>query len=377
MKIEEILTSQKEKEVPLLFSNVYPVNYIICPKTIEGDIGLELEIEGTRLITTGSLDGIEGSKSKAVWFSKEDGSLRGGREYVLSTACYLEEVPDLLGGFFDVVKKSSMTIRNSNRCSTHVHLNFQDMTTNQITSFIVLWTCFENSLVRWWGEERVSNHFCLTGKDSQSTLTKWYDFLTNGFVPSNRGLKYYSLNILTLWKFGSLEIRCGGGLNSPEKGILWTTFLQALKLYCLNNYENPVEISYAISEKGPTEILRDICNSFEGGDQFYTDLLTQPFDIDTEALDNFREVQNLVFDFDWAAIIEEIKKPKPEAVKIKKKDKVLNTFNEIETAEPTINPFLEDREARRAREIQTINRFLRNRRTIEVTPFTHDEQGDF
>jgi Putative amidoligase enzyme len=268
-----------------------------------GTLGLELEMEGRNLINNGgALADVFADKTGARWLCKADGSLRnGGIEYVLSTPCTVEETPALVEGLFKKLKDVGSRIDNSNRCSTHVHVNVGPQKINILTSIIVLWAVFEEQLIKWHGINRTRNHFCLGFKDSSSTLNLWKSLLRNGQIPHEDGAKYSALNILTLWRFGSFEFRCGQEPNDPAKVTTWAKFLHYFVQYAINKYANPYQIAYDISEQGALLMLQNICKQDKGLEKFYEEIVGEQFEreFNEGCMDSFRIVQALCFEFPW------------------------------------------------------------------------------
>ncbi len=280
---------------PLVVSN-YPT-----------DIGLELEIEagrGSALPRDHHLDVVRSKKSHTSWRSVNDGSLRGeAREYILNQPCYVDEIPELVNGLFNVMQTQGAVIQNSNRCSTHVHINMGNKTVNIITSVICLWGVFEQALIDYNGEERQSNHFCLSFKDSSSVLDAWNHFLRFGRSPGERAgnIKYSALNILTLWQKGSLEFRCGKPSDEPTFPIKWATFVYKLARYAETKYPNPAMIGYELSEQGAYKILVDICQGTDVLSGFAQEVLGDKDQaiFNGECLEGFRRVQSLAYGVPW------------------------------------------------------------------------------
>jgi len=268
-----------------------------------GTLGLELEMEGNNLIANGGrMADVIGNKTGARWQAKADGSLRnGGIEYVLSTPCTVGETQSLVDGLFKKLSDAGSRIDNSNRCSTHVHVNVGAQKINILTSIIILWAVFEEQLIKWHGINRTRNHFCLGFKDSNSTLTLWKSLLRYGQLPREEGAKYSALNILTLWRFGSFEFRCGQEPNDPAKVTLWAKFLHYFVQYAINNYTNPYQIAYDISEQGAMIMLENICKQDKGLEQFYKEIVGEQFEREFNAgcMESFRIVQALCFEFPW------------------------------------------------------------------------------
>lgn len=295
------------------------MNAPYIPVSVQGHIGMELEIEASsRTPSGGDLEGVV-TKSGQSWRVTTDGSLRGdyAKEYIFSGPVTRSEVPVLINGLFEKFGQLDTHLDNSNRCSTHVHLNFQGTKLNEITSFIILWTVFEEALINWCGDNRKTNHFALSAKQTQATLNAWENFLRYGQFPGgNRdenGLKYSALNVLPLRTIGSLEVRCGAAAEEPLKPIQWATLLDVMREYCLETYKDVRTISYDISERGASQILKALCEKEDVLASMYEQIL-EANDMSEEKLDRmglegFRLCQKLVYEFPWQQWLEEINKP--------------------------------------------------------------------
>lgn len=292
-----------------------------------GTLGIELEMEGRGLIAAdGAMYDLAGDKTGARWSAKHDGSLRnGGIEYVLTSPCTISEIDPLVTGLFDKLKLAGSQLENSNRCSTHIHVNVGEQRVNKLTSIIILWAIFEEYLIRWHGVNRTRNHFCLSIKDSKTTLNTWLHLLRSGQIPNqDSGAKYSALNILPLWRFGSFEFRCGQEPNDPIKIILWGKFLHYLVQYAVNKYENPNQIAYDVSDKTPIAILEEICNQDPDLNTFYKEIINGETDrsFNEGCMESFRSVQTLCYEFPWNDWLPAINKeyvPNPFASKSEKR----------------------------------------------------------
>jgi len=324
------------------------LNQPVVRRSQKGDIGLEFELEGVNLLANGYFDGLKGSASGAVWQAKADGSLRnGGREYVLSVPCVIGEVDHLVNGLFDRFKAHGSTIQLSNRCSTHVHYNVGGLKVNQITSIIALWYLFEEPLIKWWGTERLRNHFCLSSKDEEGTVEAWEAFLKTGFLPETQGLKYSALNLLTIYTFGSIEFRAGGGVNNAKKALTWIKFLYSMCEYAKNTYPSPYQIAYDLSERGAETIFQAICNQCFGNEDnsFFREVYETVDDFQMSCMESFRNAQPFVMGFPWDEWLEEIEKefvPNPFVKEKAKKSGVMFTVQDVVVGHGRPRPVLEN-----------------------------------
>src|SRR5690242_2495326 len=95
----------------------------------------------------------------SFWAVHADGSLRDfGQEYVLVQPLAIEQIPLALDEFKDKTKGIKF-IQDSLTTSVHVHLNFLDQSFQTLGNFLILYTMFENLLIRYSGEDRLSNLF--------------------------------------------------------------------------------------------------------------------------------------------------------------------------------------------------------------------------
>lgn len=287
----------KPKGVPGMKMNVP-----IVKKNKLGTIGLELEVEGNNLPQAFDLGHLAGKTTRAMWTTHADGSLRGEScEYVFNTPCSSAELADLVNGLFDVYKAKKTKLALSNRCSTHVHINMGGAKINELTSVLALWMTFEEPLIAWHGEERINNHFCLTSSQTNQVANAWRNYLEGLGRPAQDGLKYSSLNVLTLWRFGSFEFRVGRGADSPEYVITWASFLDKFCDYARKTFHNPQLIGSGISEQSGAELFRSILRDIEMVD-FGEEVIANfggPDNFNEACIKGFRNAQPFVGMYPW------------------------------------------------------------------------------
>jgi hypothetical protein len=302
-------------------------------------LGIEIELEGRNLPNAGYMEGVKAA-SGSSWDVKTDRSLRNGFEYVLTKPCNEDEVEGLITGLFGVFEKRDTRLIPSNRCSIHVHYNAVGLRVNSITSMIALWTVLEEPLIRWWGDARYKNHFCLSTKDEESTLQAWNNFLQTGDLPEGDNLKYSALNLLTLQTYGSLECRVGGAVTNPVQAITWTRFLYRMFKYAELHYLNPQQIAYDISERRPCAILEDICGTEFSG--FMEQVLEACPDFNETCMESFHNIQPMLFDYPWPQWEAEINKPYvPDPFSKKPSAKKENNMPGFVTHTLTVDPALD------------------------------------
>lgn len=203
-----------------------------------GVFGIEIEVEGRNLPHVAS----------KTWKTEEDGSLRGGLEYVIVGAIPSDKVGVALRELSDAFTAVDAILDFSFRTSVHVHMNVQQLTHPQIANCIYTYLLLEDALMNYCGEQRKANRFCLRASDAENIfdmLEKFFKQGDEGFmvIPRNQA-RYLALNIEALTKYGSLEFRGMEGNMDIPRIVRWCAALLCLR-------------SYACSKKDPMEIYEE------------------------------------------------------------------------------------------------------------------------
>lgn len=223
----------------------FSVGVTLNKKPTAGLVGLEIEVEGKKLI--------HGENTPAPWLYHQDGSLRGeeNAEYVLNKPVDFSEVGPALDTLWNKLEANNAVIDDSNRTSVHVHLNCQTFQFNRLTSFMAMYFVLEDILTQWCGEHRVGNLFCLRAKDAPAIISSIRRFIkTDGQSRLGDNLHYSGLNAHALNKFGSVEIRTLRGVTDKQVILDWVRILQ--RLYELSaSFTDPREVCAIFSGEGP------------------------------------------------------------------------------------------------------------------------------
>jgi hypothetical protein len=225
-------------------------------KATKGTIGLEIEVEGSRLLVE--------DNTPEPWAYHEDGSLRGKQnaEYVLIRPIEFSAVPKALEILWTALEKNKAVLDDSNRTSVHVHLNCQEFHMNRLASLMALWFTFEEILTEWCGEHRVGNLFALRAKDAPAVVSQFKKFIrTDGEYKIGDPMRYAALNGNALHKFGSLEIRTLRGTS--DKSVIQTWVDICERLYTLSAaYPDPRDICGLFSSGGPINFFDTILGPY-------------------------------------------------------------------------------------------------------------------
>lgn len=222
---------------------------------LKGEVGIEIEVEGRNIPGT-----IGSSRNKRYWRTERDGSLRGeSAEYVLKEPIPRSEVDAALTSLYTAFQANQAAFDDTGRAGVHVHVNVRDLNKDQVFAFILLYLVFERVLVQYCGKEREGNLFCLRAIDAEYLMC----LIRKGILEDTLELfhtddiRYASINLNALAKYGSLEFR---GMRSPvEQEVVdtWTQLLLKVK-DASTMYADPSTIVMGVSQAGGYEFARSV-----------------------------------------------------------------------------------------------------------------------
>lgn len=222
-------------------------NILNLPAYPNGEVGLEIECEGPRVRTI----------STEFWRTVSEGSLRGGKEYILQRPVLHKYVGLALEDWKEATKDN--IYEESIRTSVHVHLNVLQHTLTEVYNIVAAYLFLENLLVRFCGETREGNLFCLAFSEADTIIQRIMEgnkhsfFNDNGnaiFLHSMGEAKYGGLNFAALPTFGSLEFRTMRGTTNTKLIEEWVDLLWKIKQTAVK-YDNPEGIFEDYLRLGP------------------------------------------------------------------------------------------------------------------------------
>lgn len=228
---------------------------------LKGDIGIEIECEGNGLV------GIPRDVND-YWHTEVDNSLRGdypfcAAEYVLNQPIMFKEVAPALKNLSNVLAASELNF--SFRTSVHVHVNVQDMEEDAMLALVYTYLLLEEPLLNYCGRERKGNRFCLRLQDAEgimgvinTLIDKGTDRLFGYYTQDM--IRYASLNLAALQKYGSVEFR--GMRGTLDQGVLnnWIGSLFSLKKYAKDKTIKDVYNHFV--DAGPEQFMEDVLKDY-------------------------------------------------------------------------------------------------------------------
>lgn len=196
-------------------------------------VGIEIELEGDNLVNMDT--------PTKYWGTHEEGSLRGGVEYVLIKPIGIPSLDDVLKEFVQLTRDA--VFKNSIRTSTHIHVNALTFSILEIYTILSAYYMLENILVRLNGKDREGNLHCLRVKDAThivAQLSKEIEDRTYLTTWSNNH-RYAACNLSALSKFGSLEFRFMKAYTQKEDLSLWVRNLVKM-VNCAKKFKTPKEV---------------------------------------------------------------------------------------------------------------------------------------
>ena len=222
---------------------------------VQGDWGIEIEAEGQGMNPLG--------RGVPFWRSEDDPSLRGNfpderHEFVLKKPILLDEVSVAMDAL--IKSQEGAKIKFSFRTSVHVHMNVSTFTRAQVCSLVYLYLLFEEPLINFCGTSRKANRFALRLRDAEYMM-EVIKLMFKGTHPDwhrmpDDQMRYSSLNLEAMRKYGSVEFRGMRGTIDKETIVTWVKLLNFIKEYASKH--SVQQISDAFFKKGPLELAKEV-----------------------------------------------------------------------------------------------------------------------
>lgn len=262
----------------------------IAERMFDGDdldgreVGIEIEVEGFNLPQNPPMG----------WRAEYDGSLHGeSMEYVFKNPVPRGKVGTMLDRLTDKFKEMDTGVRDTGRAGVHVHINIRDLTRNELYNFITLYLIFEDILVKYRGDLREGNLFCLRTRDAEGILDYLRDSITykDLYHLDTDQIRYASINCKAICQYGSLEFRAMRSTVDMDVLNNWVKILLSLK-DASKLYKNPIDIVSNMSLTGYTGFIQSVFGEL---------LSSLPLDEGWElsVLEGVRRAQNIAYQSKW------------------------------------------------------------------------------
>lgn len=202
-------------------------------------IGVELELEGLR-----------DSPDIPYWERKADNSLRSGVEYVLDQPYAGPSLEYALDSFYD----ERLVAENTQRTSTHIHINMTDATVDAVRSMTMIMYMIEDALFAVVGEGRKWAGYSMALSEMDPVRLRLslsaadYVAAAAQLAPARNQERYYGFNTASLRRHGTVEFRYFPGGPSRAELENWLDLVVAVKRAAMDN---------------PPDVLIDRINSTE------------------------------------------------------------------------------------------------------------------
>lgn len=192
--------------------------------------GIEIELEGIPELVDDDYNDLAENRFQV----KEDSSLVNGLEFVSSPLDY-EEVEKRLTCLEQILSDKGIPREQSLRTSVHVHVDVQLLTEEELARFVCGYYMLEKYIFSLASPVRKKSNFCIPYSKQPKDI---YHFLDNVYsLPEIRTLltKYRSLNLTSLFIFGTVECRVLDGTYSCSRIMELVNTLHWIKMQAITD----------------------------------------------------------------------------------------------------------------------------------------------
>ncbi len=192
----------------------------------------------------------------------EDRSLRNGGVEFVSKPLRVDVLITKLDEFFKTNAPLVVPDTYSDRTSTHVHMNVQDYTPENLKTLLLFYSLVETSLFKFVGNYRQENIYCVPLNETlilqnlSDTVTRILDGRTRAWY------KYTALNLLPVIRYGTVEFRHMHGTNDIQKLKVWLSTLSNLITVSKNTALKDCVSSIRSLTKGENKLFNTLLPHF-------------------------------------------------------------------------------------------------------------------
>lgn len=207
-----------------VFAHTKPSDSLVIP---EAKVGIEIEFENW-----------DGRNPTQLWEDVDENSVRNeGREFITRGGMVGQQIIDAVDEFCSLAKEKNYS-EGTPRAAIHIHVDCTDLDIEkgELATLVSLYSIMEHALFSYAGEWRRACGFCDALEDSEADLESlgkaMYD--TQGkqlasVLANNYLHKYQALNLLALYKYGTVEFRILPTTFDSKRILTWINLLLQLK----------------------------------------------------------------------------------------------------------------------------------------------------
>lgn len=206
--------------------------------------GIEIELEQIRLA----------SVPPSLWTYEGDGSLRNrGMEFKSIEPLPIATAKDSLIMLDDFFERHGMEPEANDRCSVHIHMDVRDMSNNQIYNMLCNYSLIEPMFFAHVAEHRADSHFCVPYYHCRDTARAIMNAIKDHEPNevSMQGRKYMALNVLPMYRFGSVEWRHFPAVLPVKRVIPWLDLIDTIKTASLDGRWSDSDVEAFANEYMP------------------------------------------------------------------------------------------------------------------------------
>lgn len=262
-------------------------------------------VDTTMVGIENELEGMPPRKVKAVagWRHEGDGSLRdNGIEYVLDGPKGGEDAADAIIAFAKFAAEVKPTINE--RTSTHLHIDFRDDDVKDVGRFLAVYAVLEDTLFQLCDESRINNPYCVPMCSSSAMMKAMSRMLSGAFPESeafSERLRYGAMNLASLPRYGSLEIRMRETIVDAGEVFFWVNIFLAIKQF-IRQWDDltPSRIVEMLSSVGVHSVFNMVL-----GEAVWSEIKARVPDCEDRIFRSAQDVQ--AFIHNWSDVV--VRKP--------------------------------------------------------------------
>jgi hypothetical protein len=196
--------------------------------------GIELEIEAPGLYEAREIWDEAGEEIIEMeeptiplsWELREEHSIEGPE--VVSMPLTYDEAYEAIGRLFIDVNSKGYHPTRTPRGSTHIHVNCQDLTWDQLESTVFACAWAEPFLIELAGRGRIGNLFAVSYKSAPLAWENIVNSLVVRELRSSIDTHYSAVNFNSLLTMGTIEFRMGPSSRTAEEALYWLGLIRTV-----------------------------------------------------------------------------------------------------------------------------------------------------